>query len=163
MIPRQKRASREINEAYEVLKDPQRRAAYDQFGHAAFEQGGFGHGGQQGFGADFGASMSDIFDDLFGEFMGGNRRGSGGRGRNSRQRGDDLRYNMEISLDEAYSGKTAQIRVPTSVVCDTCSGNGCRPGSRPTSCSTCNGAGKVRASQGFFTIERTWPSCPGAR
>ena len=150
---------KEINEAYETLKDPQRRAAYDQFGHAAFEQGGFGPGGQQGFGADFGASMSDIFDDLFGEFMGGARRG--GRGRSARQRGDDLRYNMEISLNEAYTGKTAQIRVPTSVVCETCSGSGCRPGSRPNACTSCNGVGKVRASQGFFTIERTCPACQG--
>ncbi|MEE9589905.1 MAG: molecular chaperone DnaJ [Hyphomicrobiaceae bacterium] len=153
------RRFKEVNEAYEALKDPQKRAAYDQFGHAAFEQGGFGAGGPGGFGADFGASMSDIFDDLFGEFMGGQRRG--GRGRTTRQRGDDLRYNMEITLVEAFSGKTAQIRVPTSVSCDTCSGSGTKPGTSPSVCRTCGGAGKVRASQGFFTIERTCAACQG--
>jgi molecular chaperone DnaJ len=146
---------KEINEAYEVLKDEQKRAAYDQFGHAAFE-GGRGPGG---FGPDFSSSMSDIFDDLFGEFMGG-RRG-GGRQRSGRERGADLRYNMEITLNEAFVGKQAQIRVPTSVTCETCSGSGARAGSRPTTCQTCGGAGKVRASQGFFTIERTCPACQG--
>ena len=149
---------KEINEAYEVLKDEQKRAAYDQFGHAAFE-GGRGPGGPGGFGPDFSSSMSDIFDDLFGEFMGG-RRG-GGRQRNTRERGADLRYNMEITLQEAFTGKQAQIRVPTSVTCETCSGSGARAGSRPTTCATCGGQGKVRASQGFFTIERTCPSCQG--
>jgi molecular chaperone DnaJ len=144
-----------INEAYEVLKDPQKRAAYDQFGHAAFEGG---RGGQGGFGPDFASSMSDIFDDLFGEFMGGRR---GGRQRSGRERGADLRYNMEITLDEAFAGKTAQIRVPTSVGCETCSGSGAKPGTQPSSCAMCGGAGKVRASQGFFTIERTCPSCQG--
>ena len=150
---------KEINEAYEVLKDEQKRAAYDQFGHAAFE-GGRGPGGPGGFGPDFSSSMSDIFDDLFGEFMGG-RRGGGGRQRNTRERGADLRYNMEITLQEAFTGKQAQIRVPTSVTCETCSGSGARAGSRPTTCATCGGQGKVRASQGFFTIERTCPSCGG--
>ena len=150
---------KEINEAYEVLKDEQKRAAYDQFGHAAFE-GGRGPGGPGGFGPDFSSSMSDIFDDLFGEFMGG-RRGGGGRQRNTRERGADLRYNMEITLQEAFTGKQAQIRVPTSVTCETCSGSGARAGSRPTTCATCGGQGKVRASQGFFTIERTCPSCQG--
>ncbi|MBI1385440.1 MAG: molecular chaperone DnaJ [Rhizobiales bacterium] len=148
---------KEINEAYETLKDPQRRAAYDQFGHAAFEQGG--GPGAHGFSGDFGASMSDIFDDLFGEFMGGQRRGRGGR--TARQRGDDLRYNMEITLTEAFEGKTAEINVPTSVACETCGGSGTKPGTRPTQCRTCNGAGKVRASQGFFTIERSCPTCQG--
>lgn len=150
------RRFKEVNEAYEALKDPQKRAAYDQFGHAAFEQGG----GPHGFGADFGASMSDIFDDLFGEFMGGQRRGPRG-GRGARQRGDDLRYNMEVTLVEAYEGKAAQIRVPTSVKCEACTGSGTKPGSSPANCRTCGGAGKVRASQGFFTIERTCPSCQG--
>jgi len=148
---------KELNEAYEALRDPQKRAAYDQFGHAAFD--GHGRGGH-GFGPDFASSMSDIFDDLFGEFMGG-RRGAGRGQRTGRERGADLRYNMEISLPEAFAGKTAQIRVPTSVMCEACSGSGAKPGTQPSSCPTCSGAGKVRASQGFFTIERTCPSCQG--
>jgi molecular chaperone DnaJ len=147
---------KEVNEAYEALKDPQRRAAYDRFGHAAFDSGLGGAAGH-GFGADFSASMSAMFDDLFGEFMGQRRP----RQRSSRERGSDLRYNMEISLGEAYQGKTAQIRVPTSVVCESCSGSGAKAGTSPTPCRTCGGIGKVRASQGFFTIERTCPSCQG--
>ena len=148
---------KELNEAHEVLRDPQKRAAYDQFGHAAFD-GSHGRGGA-GFGPDFASSMSDIFDDLFGEFMGGRR---GGRGqRTGRERGADLRYNMEISLTEAFAGKTAQIRVPTSVTCETCTGTGTKAGTQPSACPTCSGAGKVRASQGFFTIERTCPACQG--
>ena len=148
---------KELEEAYEALRDPQKRAAYDQFGHAAFD-GSHGRGGA-GFGPDFASSMSDIFDDLFGEFMGGRR---GGRGqRTGRERGADLRYNMEITLPEAFAGKTAQIRVPTSVTCETCTGSGAKTGTQPSSCPTCGGAGKVRATQGFFTIERTCPSCQG--
>jgi len=145
---------KELSEAYEILKDPQKRAAYDHMGHAAFEGPGRGHG----FGPDFASSMSDIFDVLFGEFMGG-RRGrqrSGGR-----ERGADLRYNMDIALPEAYTGKTAQIRVPTSVTCTTCTGTGAKTGTRPATCTTCAGHGKVRATQGFFTIERTCPACQG--
>jgi molecular chaperone DnaJ len=147
---------KEANEAYEALKDPQRRAAYDRFGHAAFDSGVGGAAGH-GFGADFSASMSAMFDDLFGEFMGQRRP----RQRSSRERGSDLRYNMEITLSEAHQGKTAQIRVPTSVVCESCSGSGAKAGTSPTPCRTCGGVGKVRASQGFFTIERTCPSCQG--
>ena len=147
---------KEVNEAYEALKDPQRRAAYDRFGHAAFDSGLGGAAGH-GFGADFSASMSAMFDDLFGEFMGQRRP----RQRSSRERGSDLRYNMEITLGEAYQGKTAQIRVPTIVVCESCSGSGAKAGTSPTPCRTCGGIGKVRASQGFFTIERTCPSCQG--
>src|SRR3954466_3128546 len=113
---------KEINEAYDVLKDGQKRAAYDRFGHAAFEQGG---GAGPGFGADFASSFSDIFEDLFG--MGGARRGRGG----GRERGADLRYNMEITLEEAYAGKTAQVRIPTSVTCEACSGSGAKAGSKP--------------------------------
>jgi molecular chaperone DnaJ len=144
---------KEVSEAYEVLKDPQKRGAYDHMGHAAFEAHGRGHG----FGPDFASSMSDIFDDLFGEFMGGRRS----RQRSGRERGADLRYNMEITLPEAFSGKNAQVRVPTSVTCTTCTGTGAKSGTQPTSCATCGGHGKVRASQGFFTIERTCPACQG--
>jgi molecular chaperone DnaJ len=152
---------KEAAEAYEVLKDGQRRAAYDRFGHAAFEGGGPG-GGPGGFGPEFNSSMSDIFEDLFGEFMGGQRRGGGGGGRRGgAARGSDLRYNMEIALTEAYAGKSAQIRVPTSVSCETCDGSGAKPGTTPTTCGTCNGAGAVRSSSGFFTVERTCPSCQG--
>jgi len=143
---------KEINEAYEVLKDPDKRAAYDRFGHAAFEHGGAGTA--SGFGADFATTFSDIFDDLFG--MGGRRgRGSG------RERGDDLRYNMEIGLQEAFVGKTAQIRIPTSVTCEVCSGSGAKTGTKPKVCPTCGGHGRVRHAQGFFTLERTCPNCQG--
>ncbi|MGI9387064.1 MAG: molecular chaperone DnaJ [Methyloligellaceae bacterium] len=147
-----------VNEAYEVLKDQQKRAAYDQFGHDAFDGTGFGGPGAHGFGADFSASMSEIFDDLFGEFMGGRARG---RTRGGRERGGDRRYNMEISLQEAFDGKTAQIRVPTGVICESWDGSGAERGTQPVSCPSCGGAGKIRASQGFFTIERTCPSCQG--
>jgi len=153
---------KEIGEAYEALKDPQSRAAYDRFGHAAFENGnpGGGAGGPGGFGPEFSSSMSDVFEDLFGDFMGGGggrqQQRSGGA-----QRGSDLRYNMEVSLIDAFKGKTAQIKVPTSVTCKTCNGNGAKPGTSPTTCKTCGGAGAVRASQGFFTVERTCPVCHG--
>jgi molecular chaperone DnaJ len=143
---------KEINEAYDVLKDGDKRAAYDRFGHAAFEQGGMGGG--HGFGADFGSTFADIFEGIFG--MGG------GRGRSSgRESGSDLRYNMEIDLDEAFAGKTAQIRIPTSVTCEACSGSGAKPGTKPKTCGTCGGAGRVRHAQGFFTLERTCPACQG--
>jgi molecular chaperone DnaJ len=146
---------REVNEAYDVLKDDQKRAAYDRFGHAAFEQGrGFGSGGPGG-DFHFAAGFADIFDEMFGEFMGG-RRGGGGAAR-----GADLRYNMEISLEEAFSGKQTQIKIPSSVVCEDCKGTGGIGGSAPVDCTTCRGAGKVRATQGFFTIERTCPTCHG--
>src|ERR1035437_6927310 len=146
---------KEINEAYEVLKDGDKRAAYDRFGHAAFEQGGMG-GAAHGFGADFAHTFSDLFEDLFG--MGGGRRGGRGQGR---ERGSDLRYNMEIGLEEAFTGKTAQIRIPTSVICEACSGTGAKAGSKPKPCATCGGAGKIRHAQGFFTLERTCPACQG--
>ncbi len=144
---------KEINEAYECLKDPQKRAAYDRFGHAAFENG-MGGGGGQGFGP---GGFADIFEDIFGDMMG--RRG--GRSSGGRERGADLRYNMEITLEEAFTGKTAQIHVPASIVCDDCSGSGAKPGTQPVTCQMCSGSGRVRASQGFFSIERTCPTCQG--
>jgi molecular chaperone DnaJ len=148
---------KEISEAYDVLKDDQKRAAYDRFGHAAFEGGmGAARGGASPFG-DFAGSFSDVFEDLFGEMMGG--RGRGGRRQN---RGQDLRYNLEITLEEAFKGRAAKIKVPTAVACETCSGSGAEPGHSPETCSTCAGHGKVRAAQGFFTIERTCSACRGS-
>ena len=149
---------KEVSEAYDTLKDPQKRAAYDRFGHAAFENGG-GRGGPQGFGPEFTSSMSDIFEDIFGDFMGG-RGGRGGAGQ-SRLRGSDLRCNLEISLEESYQGRTVEIDVPTLVGCTTCEGSGAKPGTGMSTCRQCNGHGKVRAAQGFFTIERTCPVCQG--
>ena len=144
-----------VNEAYDVLKDPNKKAAYDQYGHAAFENGGFGNAGG---GGDFSSAFSDVFEDLFGDFMGGSsRRGSG----SSSARGSDLRYNMTISLEEAYRGKATTITVPSSVKCEQCSGTGGKDGTQPSSCPTCSGLGKVRAQQGFFTVERTCPTCSG--
>jgi molecular chaperone DnaJ len=148
---------KQINEAYDVLKDPQKRSAYDRFGKAAFQQGGGGGGGGQGF-EGFGGAFGDIFEDLFGEFMGGGR---GGRGRNQAVRGSDLRYNLEISLEEAYRGKAATITVPTTMVCEACDGSGAEPGTKPETCPSCGGAGKVRTQQGFFVVERTCPTCRG--
>jgi molecular chaperone DnaJ len=144
---------KELNEAYDVLKDGDKRAAYDRFGHAAFEQG-MG-AGAAGFGADFASTFADIFDDFFG--MGGARRG----GRGGRERGSDLRYNMEITLEEAFRGKAAQINIPTPVICDACTGTGAKSGTRPKACASCGGAGKVRHAQGFFTLERTCVACQG--
>jgi molecular chaperone DnaJ len=153
---------KEVNEAYDVLKDADKRAAYDRYGHAAFE-GGMGGGGQRGgFGGgqgDFSSAFSDVFEDLFGDFMG---RGGGGGGRSRAQRGSDLRYNLRVSLEEAFSGIQKTINVPTSVACDSCRGTGAEGGSEPTTCPTCSGMGKVRAQQGFFTVERTCPTCNGA-
>lgn len=147
---------KEINEAYEVLKDDQKRAAYDRFGHEAFTNGGGGAPGQGGgFGGFSGGGFADIFDEMFGDFMGGRRS-------NTAARGSDLRYNMEISLEEAFAGKTAQIRVPTAATCESCDGSGAEGGAQPIACGTCQGRGRVRAQQGFFTIERTCPACQGA-
>ncbi|MEO1316881.1 MAG: molecular chaperone DnaJ [Pseudomonadota bacterium] len=153
---------KEVNEAYDILKDPQKKAAYDQFGHAAFEQGmggGRGPGGGGAGGPDFASAFSDVFEDLFGDFMGG-RRGPGGR-QGSVRRGADLRYNLRVSLEDAYSGKQATIQVPGSTRCEACQGTGSEGSAQPQTCPTCAGTGKVRAQQGFFTIERTCPTCNG--
>ncbi len=144
---------KEASEAYEVLSNSQKRAAYDQFGHAGVDgQGGMGGGGQ-GFG-----SFSDIFGDVFGDIFGG---AQGGRGRGGPQRGSDLRYTLELDLEEAVRGATVKIRVPTLVGCNTCDGSGAKAGSRPQTCTTCGGHGQVRMQQGFFSVQQTCPSCRG--
>jgi molecular chaperone DnaJ len=142
---------KEINEAYDILKDDQKRAAYDRFGHAAFENG-MGGRGPSGF--DFASSFTDVFDDLFGEFMGGRRA-------RRQNRGGDLRYNLEVTLEEAFKGRNVQINVPSAVACETCGGTGAEAGHKAEQCPTCSGIGKVRAQQGFFTVERTCPGCRG--
>ncbi|MGC1502597.1 MAG: molecular chaperone DnaJ [Sulfitobacter sp.] len=150
---------KEANEAYDVLKAPDKKAAYDRYGHAAFEGGMGGGGGRPGGGqGDFSSAFSDVFDDLFGDFMG--QRGGGGGGRRA-ARGADLRYNLRITLEDAFAGMQKSINVPTSVQCDSCSGSGAEGGAEPTTCPTCSGMGKVRAQQGFFTVERTCPTCSG--
>lgn len=145
---------KEIQEAYEVLKDDQKRAAYDQYGHAAFEQGGHGGGGHGGHG-DFGDAFGDIFGDIFG---GGGR----GRGRQSRaQRGSDLRYNVELNLEDAVKGKSLEIKVPTFVSCEPCDGSGAKKGTSAKTCSTCHGHGQVQMRQGLFAVQQTCPTCSG--
>ncbi|MGZ8096266.1 MAG: molecular chaperone DnaJ [Methylosarcina sp.] len=143
---------KQIKEAYEVLSDPRKRAAYDQFGHAGVDasMGGGHHGG---FGAE---SFSDIFGDVFGDIFGGGRRSSGV------QRGSDLRYNLELTLEEAVAGTEAKIRVPVLVTCSECAGSGAKKGSSPVICSTCHGHGQVRMQQGFFSVQQTCPTCRGS-
>jgi len=152
---------KEVNEAYDALKDADRKAAYDRFGHAAFD-GGMGGGprgarGSAG-GPDFASAFSDVFEDLFGDFMGGGGRGTG---RQRASRGSDLRYNMRLTLEEAYAGLQKTINVTTLATCESCSGTGAEGGAEPVTCPTCSGMGKVRAQQGFFTVERTCPTCGG--
>jgi len=147
---------KEVNEAYEILKDDQKRAAYDRYGHAAFENGGAGGPGGGPTGFDFAAGFSDIFDEMFGA-SGGARRG----GRNASSRGGDLRYNLEISLEDAFQGRQVEVHVPSTASCESCEGSGAKDGAQPKSCPTCQGMGKVRAQQGFFTIERTCATCHG--
>jgi len=144
------RKFKEVSAAYEILKDSEKRSAYDQYGHDAFRQGG----GGQGFG-DFGGGFSDIFEEFFGGGFGGQSRQRGP------QRGNDLRYNMSVSLQEAYSGKKSQIRIPSYEGCDLCSSTGSADKTGPSTCSTCGGQGKVRSTQGFFSIERPCPTCGG--
>ncbi len=141
-----------VSQAYDCLKDPQKRAAYDRFGHAAFQNGG-GGGGDPGFGA-----FSDIFENIFGEFMGGQRQGQ----RAASRRGADLRYDLEITLEQAFHGITQDVTIAATVACEPCGGSGAKPGTSVRTCATCGGIGKVRAQQGFFMVERTCPSCQGA-
>ncbi len=152
---------KEVNEAYDALKDPEKKAAYDRFGHAAFEGGtgaSAGQGGGFGRNQDFASAFSDVFEDLFGDFVGSGRGGS----RSRATRGSDLRYNMRITLEEAYAGVKKTIRVPRLSECDSCNGTGAEGGAEPVVCPTCSGMGKVRAQQGFFTVERTCPTCGGS-
>lgn len=146
---------KEAKEAYEILNDPQKRQAYDQYGHAGIEQGqgGFGGGGGAGDG-----NFSDVFGDVFGDIFGG---GGGQRGRQRQRRGSDLQYNMELSLEDAVKGIKKSIKIPTYVACDPCDGSGSKKGSSSSSCSTCNGVGQVRMQQGFFSVQQTCPSCNG--
>ncbi len=150
---------KEVNEAYEILKDPEKKAAYDQFGHAAFDGGARQQGGFGGFAhGDFNSSFSSMFDEVFGDFMGG-RSGQSRRQRASR--GDDLRYDLQVSLEEAYSGIGKTIEVTAGVSCSNCGGSGAAGGAEPTTCPTCSGRGKVHAQQSIFTVERTCPTCSG--
>ena len=150
---------KEASEAYGILSDKSKKENYDNFGHAAFENGGGGQGGFGGFGGFSGADFSDIFEDFFGDF-GGGRRSS--RGRSSNNRGSDLRYDLSITLEEAYSGKKQNIQFSTSEKCNTCKGNGSKPGSSPDRCTYCGGNGRVRSNQGFFTVQQTCPQCAGS-
>ncbi len=148
--PESEHRFKEVSEAYDILKDDDKRAAYDRYGHAAFEGGGGGQGG------GFNSNFADVFDDFFGDFMGGGRRRQ-----SSAQRGSDLRYNLEVSLEEAFSGSEASLEVPSTHTCGSCDGSGAEEGSKPQVCGTCGGAGKQRTQQGFFVVERTCSTCGG--
>ncbi len=153
---------KEISEAYDVLKDEQKKAAYDRYGHSAFGNGGGGAGGgSYGFGNMNSGDFTDIFSDLFGDFMGGGKGKASGSNRSAKVKGADLRYNMEISLEDAFKGKQETIQFNTAVKCDTCNSTGSKDKSEPVNCTTCKGAGRVHMQQGFFTIERTCPNCNG--
>lgn len=150
---------KEISEAYDILKDEQKRAAYDRYGSAAFDGSMGGAGGPgAGFAGGGAGAFSDIFEDMFGDFMGGGQ----GRGRGGPQRGSDMQYTLEITLEEAFKGKEAKIKIPVNDVCESCNGSGAESGTSAASCSTCDGAGRIRQQQGFFTVERTCPTCQGA-
>ncbi|MCZ6589148.1 MAG: molecular chaperone DnaJ [Alphaproteobacteria bacterium] len=148
------RKFKEVSEAYDVLRDDDKRAAYDRYGHAAFE-GAAAHAGSGG-GFDFSGGFADIFDEMFGDFGGGRGR------RQANVHGADLRYNLDVTLEDAFAGKQTRVRVNTSVSCETCQGSGAEGGSAPVACPSCHGAGKIRAQQGFFTVERSCPTCQGA-
>jgi molecular chaperone DnaJ len=150
--PKAEELFKEAKEAYEVLTDPAKRSAYDQYGHAGVDpHSGMGAAGGAGFG-----SFADAFGDIFGDIFGG------GRGRSSVYRGADLRYNLEITLEEAAHGTETRIRIPTMQECETCHGSGAKPGTQPTTCATCGGHGQVRMTQGFFSIQQTCPKCHGS-
>jgi molecular chaperone DnaJ len=155
--PKAEEKFKDAKEAYEVLSDDQKRSVYDQYGHAGMEQGGMGGGGFQGGGAGFGDAFGDIFGDIFGG-AGGTR---GGGQRNNVYRGADLRYNMEVELEEAANGTETKIRIPVQATCETCKGDGARPGTKPVTCTTCGGHGQVRMQQGFFSVQQTCPKCSG--
>lgn len=148
---------KEATEAYEILGDEQKRAAYDQYGHAGVDPNAAGGGGFGGGGANF----SDIFGDVFGDIFGGGGGGGRGGSRGGPQRGSDLRYTMELTLEEAVRGIEKKIRVPTLVSCETCDGSGAKPGTSPKTCSTCQGSGQIRMQQGFFAVQQTCPACRG--
>src|SRR5206468_6709852 len=143
---------KEAKEAYEMLSDEQKRAAYDQYGHAGVDQNA---GGGQGFG-----NFADAFGDIFGDIFGG--AGAAGGRRSNVYRGADLRYNMEISLEDAARGTETKIRIPVMTECETCHGSGARPGTQPVTCTTCGGHGQVRMPQGFFSVQQTCPKCHGS-
>ncbi|MEE9333213.1 MAG: molecular chaperone DnaJ [Granulosicoccaceae bacterium] len=147
---------KEAKEAFEIIKDPQKRASYDQFGHAGVSNQPGGGGGGGGFGG--GADINDIFGDVFGDIFGGGGRSGGGP---RVYRGDDLQYNMEITLEEAVSGTTTEVKLPTTVSCDVCDGSGAKRGTSPSECPTCHGVGQVRMQQGFFSVQQTCPACRG--
>jgi molecular chaperone DnaJ len=149
---------KEINEAYSILSDPQKRAAYDRFGHAGVNGGGGNGGGQQFH--DVNDIFNEVFGDVFGDMFGGGRGGQ--RQRGGPARGNDLRYDLEITLEQAYAGAEVEITVPVTMACEPCEGSGAKPGTSPTTCTTCNGQGRVRAQQGFFAIERACPRCGGS-
>ncbi len=144
---------KQISHAYDILKDEQKRAAYDRYGEAAFNNGPMGGGAG---GAGFGGAFSDIFEDMFGDFMGGRAGKQGGS-----TRGSDLQYTLEISLEDAFKGRDSTLKIPVNDTCDLCKGSGGEAGTSATACTTCQGAGRVRQQQGFFTIERTCPTCNG--